>query len=292
MSQTAVKNNYIIKSQETDLMNRDSNGVAVFLDKGTNEYTRQPSRTTQTPAHSTTSHRTHGAVYKTYKIIAKKAYNFRCSLIKFYSGATQFFSWFIFWPLYNLLFKVEYHGRENLKGLKGPLIMISNHSRFYDSFIYRIIVGPFSRLLPMRFMAVIRFTDPFLNFVKKTGIIHFVYSLFGVFVIEIGLGLNKNLKRAKDILKNKGVVAMFPEGDLVYSGEVKMFRRGVSALALSNHTKVLPMHIKIKEGNLWKLRRGSIVVNIGKAHYLETHSTYEQLAEGLRQEVIELGKSN
>jgi 1-acyl-sn-glycerol-3-phosphate acyltransferase len=202
----------------------------------------------------------------------------------------QYLSWLIFWPTYNLLFKVEYHGRENLKNLKGPLIMVSNHTRFYDSFIYRIIVGPFSRLVPMRFMAVIRFTDPFLNFIKKTGIIHFVYSLFGVFVIEIGLGLNKNLKRAKDILKNKGVVAMFPEGDLVYNGEVKMFRRGVSALALSNHTKVLPMHIHIEGGNIWKLKRGSIVVSIGKAHYLETHSTYEVLAEGLRQEVIGLGK--
>jgi 1-acyl-sn-glycerol-3-phosphate acyltransferase len=141
-------------------------------------------------------------------------------------------------------------------------------------------------------MAVIRFTDPFLNFIKKTGIIHFIYSLFGVFVIEIGQGLNKNLKRAKDILKNKGVVAMFPEGDLVYNGEVKMFRRGVSALALSNHTKVLPMHIRIKEGKLLKLKRGSIVVNIGKVHYLETHSTYEVLAESLRQEVIELGKNS
>jgi 1-acyl-sn-glycerol-3-phosphate acyltransferase len=109
-----------------------------------------------------------------------------------------------------------------------------------------------------------------------------------VFVVEVGLGLNKNLKRAKDILKNKGVVAMFPEGDLIRSGEIGMFRRGVSALALSNHTRVLPMHIGIKEGNIWKLKRGSIVVNIGKAHYLETHRTYEELAEELRQEVIRL----
>ena len=277
MTQAVLKQNPIYKINKTETVRRDSNGVAVFLKKNTNHGASQNGVSSS-------------YFHTTYKALARKAYNFRCSLIKFYSGTTQFFSWFVFWPVYNLLFKVEYHGRENLKNLKGPLIMVSNHSRFYDSFLYRIIVGPFSRLLPMRFMAVIRFTDPFLNFIKKTGIIHFVYSLFGVFVIEIGLGLNKNLKRAKDILKNKGVVAMFPEGDLVYNGEVKMFRRGVSALALSNHTKVLPMHIKIKEGNIWKLRRGSIVVNIGKAHYLETHSTYEQLAEGLRQEVVALGK--
>lgn len=247
------KQNQIIKQNKPENIARDSNGVAVFLKK-----------------------------------VSKKLYNLRCSTIKFYSGTTQFFSWFIFWPLYNLFFKVNIQGRENLKNLKGPLIMISNHSRFYDSFVYRIIVGLFSRLVPMRFMAVLKFNDPFLNFVKRTGLIHFVYSLFGVFVVEQGLGLNKNLKRAKDILRNNGVVAMFPEGRLNRSEEILFFRRGVSALALSNHTKVLPMHISIKEGNLLKLRRGSLTVHIGKAHYLETHRTYEDLAEGLRQEVVEL----
>jgi 1-acyl-sn-glycerol-3-phosphate acyltransferase len=271
MSHIAIKNEQILKSNKTESTDRDSNGVAIFLKKF---------GITCTKICAYASNLT--------KKISKKLYNLRCSLIKFYSGTTQFFSWFIFWPTYNLLFKVKVNGRENLRGLTGPLIMISNHTRFYDSFLYRIIVGLFSRLIPMRFMAVVKFTDPFLNFVKKTGIIHFIYSLFGVFVVEQGLGLNKNLKRAKDILKNNGVVAMFPEGRLNRSNEILMFRRGVSALALSNHTKVLPMHISIKGGNLLKLRRGSIVVNIGKAHYLTTHSTYEDLAEELRQEVIEL----
>lgn len=262
MTQIAIKQNPILKANKTESLTRDSNGVAIFLKN---------------------------SARAAYKMAAKKLYNYRCSFIKLYSGIAQFFSWFIFWPTYNLLFKVKIHGRENLKGLKGPLIMVSNHSRFYDSFVFRIIVGLFSRLVPMRFMATLKFSDAFMSFVKKTGIIHFVYSLFGVFVVEQGLGLNKNLKRAKDILKNNGVVAMFPEGRLNRSKEILMFRRGVSALALSNHTKVLPMHINIKSGNIWKLRRGSITVNIGKAHYLETHSTYEQLAENLRQEVIELG---
>lgn len=224
-----------------------------------------------------------------YKKIVKRAYHIRCSIIKVYSGTTQFFSWFFFWPLYNSFFNIDISGREHLKGLSGPLIMISNHTRFYDSFLYRLIVGPFNfKMLPMRFMAVLKFSDPFMSFVKRTGIIHFVYSLFGVFVIEQGLGLNKNLKRAKDILKNNGIVAMFPEGRLNKGTEIAQFKRGVSALALSTHTKVLPMHIEIKEGNMKKFKRGSITVRIGKAHHLETHRTYEELADQLREEVIYL----
>lgn len=273
MTQIVTKQSNILKHNKTETIIHDSNGVAIFLKKfGIN--------CTKICAYAS----------KFTSRIFKKLYNFRCSLIKFYSGVTQFLSWFIFWPIYNLLFKVKIYGRENLRGLTGPLIMISNHSHFYDSFLYRIIVGLFSRLVPMRFMAVLKFSDPFMSFVKKTGLIHFIYSLFGVFVVEQGLGLNKNLKRAKDILKNNGVVAMFPEGRLNQSKEILMFRRGVSALALSNHTKVLPMHISIKGGNLRKLQRGSIIVNIGKAHYLTTHSTYEDLAEELREEVVKLGR--
>ncbi len=173
MSQTATRNNPILKNSATDLLSRDSNGVALFLDKGSLEYSRQGGQSSQQAAQGISaaqSSRSKAAAKAAGKSFARTAYNFRCSLIKLYSGLTQFFSWFVFWPTYNLLFKVEYHGRENLRNLKGPLIMVSNHTRFYDSFLYRIIVGPFSRLLPMRFMAVIRFTDPFLNFVKNSVI--------------------------------------------------------------------------------------------------------------------------
>ncbi len=215
-----------------------------------------------------------------WKKIYRKLNAFMCFSIKSYSATTQFFSWFLFWPLFNILFRVRIHGRENLRGLRSPLIMVSNHVKFYDSFLFRLAVGPFSRLLPMRFMAVNKFIDPFMNTMAKLGIVKFVYSLFGVFVIEQGLGLQRNLHRAKGIIKNKGIVAMFPEGRISRTGEVGMFKRGVTALALSTHTKVLPFGIKIKGRN--------ITINIGKAEYLPTGRTYEESAEDLREKVVGL----
>jgi 1-acyl-sn-glycerol-3-phosphate acyltransferase len=218
------------------------------------------------------------------RLVWKKLYRtlnkFMCFAIKSYSAITQFFSWFLFWPLFNILFKIKISGRQNLVGLKSPLIMISNHVRFYDSFLFRLAVGPFSRLLPMRFMGVNRFIDPFMNTMAKIGVVTFIYSLFGVFVIEQGMGLQKNLHRAKGILRNKGIVAMFPEGRINRTGEIAMFKRGVSALALNMRVKVLPMGIKI-EGR-------KININIGKAEYLETSKTYEELAEDLREKVRRL----
>lgn len=236
------------------------------------------------------------------RVLWKKIYRgsnqFMCHAIKAYAATTQFLSWFIFWPLFNLAFDLTISGRENLKGAHSPLIMIANHSRFYDSFLFRVAVGPFSRLLPMRFMAVIKFADPFLNLMRKIGVVQFVYGLFGVFVVEHGLGLQKNLHRAKGILKNKGIVAMFPEGRMVRKGEMSFFRRGVSALALSSHVPVLPLGIKITKNtdktvaskilSIFGLRKTKIEIRIGKIEQLQTGKTYEEHAADLRSKVQKL----
>lgn len=222
------------------------------------------------------------------KTLGAALYDLKCALIKIYARVTQFCSWFVIWPLMQIFFKISYHDRQNLKNLKTPLIITANHQRFYDAFLLRIVVGLFSNLLPMRFMATINFTDPFLRLVKKTGFIHFLYATTGVFTVERGLGLNKNLKRAKAILKNKGVVAMFPEGTMTKSGQLQQFKRGVSALALSSNTKVLPIAIKISKNTgftFFGLRRTKIDVKIGEARRMSTHRTYEELADELKVEV-------
>lgn len=236
---------------------------------------------------------------------------FMCLSIKMYTWVTQFFSWIILWPLFRIFFKIKVNGRENLRGLRAPHIIISNHSYFFDSFLFRIAMGSKINMLPMRFMAVNKFNSKRLNFLQKIGILPIIYSLFGVFVVEHGLGLNKNLKRAREIIKNGGNVAMFPEGHMNKQPEVALFRRGVSALALSTGAPVLPLAIRVSKSNSADISSGidgdadskgvasvwsrislwhkkTITINIGKSRYLETNHTYEELAEVLRKEVSEL----
>lgn len=223
-----------------------------------------------------------------FKKIWQILYDFKCAVIKVYSGVTQFFAWFILWPILRFRYKIRIHGRENLKNLKGPLIIAANHQRFYDAFILRLAIGfRGSSLLPMRFMADMNFSDSFLKTVKKTGIVHFLYASTGVFTVEHGLGLNRNLKRAKAILRNKGVVAMFPEGRMNSNGQLSMFKRGISALALSTNTKVLPIGIKItnKKRNPEHKGKPRIDVVVGEAKKFETNHTYEELADQLKAKI-------
>jgi 1-acyl-sn-glycerol-3-phosphate acyltransferase len=202
-------------------------------------------------------------------------------------------------PTFKLFFNFSVEGKSNLKGCSSPIIIIANHSRFYDAFLLGVALGPFSGLTPLRFMAVMKFDDMFLNFMKKIGMVQLTYGLFGgVFVVQHGLGLQKNLKRAKAIIKNKGIVAMFPEGRMNYNGKVGMFKRGISALALSTHAPILPIGIQITKNTdksvvnkLLRsagLRKTKIVMRIGKTQQLHTGKTYEEHADDLRQKVVKL----
>ena len=92
-----------------------------------------------------------------------------------FSKITQFFAWFIILALSRPFFKIEVRNRNNLKGVEAPAILISNHIRFYDSFLYRIAVGLWSPLAPLRFMGVKKFFSPVLNFFSKIGLIPLIY---------------------------------------------------------------------------------------------------------------------
>lgn len=177
-------------------------------------------------------------------------------MINVFTKISQFISWFFFKPLFSSLFKIHYTGRENIISLRGPLLIISNHIAFYDSFLFRIMPGLFSRLLPFRFMGVMKFRNPLLNFFVYTGIIPIIYAIFGVFVVVKGRGIEEGIKEAREIINNKGVVVMFPEGFTTEGVRIEEFKKGAAALALATQVPVIPVALR-KDG-------GNVYINIGK----------------------------
>jgi 1-acyl-sn-glycerol-3-phosphate acyltransferase len=214
-----------------------------------------------------------------FKKLRRVAHNYKDSVVKAYAWVVQILIWFILWPTLHARHQINVHGKENIRGLSGPLIIAVNHQRFYDAFLLRLAVGFYSPLLPLRFMGTIEFNDRFLKFVKMTGFVHFLYATTGVFVVHRGLGLNKNLVRAREIIRKGGVVAIMPEGKMNKNGEMSQFKRGIAALALSTNTRVLPVGIKISKGGGI---RGIVDIYFQSAEYLRTGETYENLAEELR----------
>ena len=164
-----------------------------------------------------------------------------------------------------------------------PLIIVSNHISFYDSFLFRL-VSSYSHL-PLRFMAVDAFQWPFLIFLGRIGFVKFVYSLFGVFVVFPGKGIEVNLKKPKEIISSGGVVVIYPEGHINDSDVLADFKKGAAVLALETGARVLPVAFRLKPNTLWRRQVG---VSIGKAFSLPKGCSHKTGTEILKKKVSEL----
>lgn len=201
---------------------------------------------------------------------------------KYVANVMQGFGTIFFRILFNTLFKIEITGKENISNEKGPVILISNHVVFFDSFIFHLFFAPNASLLPLRFMGVTKFENPVMNTLGKIGIVQLIYLLFGVFIVKQGEGLEKNLRSASEIVKRGGTVTIFPAGKLREDGTVGEFKRGAAALALTTNTPIIPIAIKrFRE----KGKRTRFSLNVGKKFFLENQQSYTEGTLVLQREV-------
>jgi len=175
---------------------------------------------------------------------------------------SQFLTWPIAYVYFHSIYHLRVNGRENLKKVISPFIIIVNHFSFVDSFLFRLILGFRTPHLPLRFMAVEHFNWRWLNFLSEIGVIPFLYGIFGVFVVVPGRGLEKNLERAKEIIAQKGNIVIYPEGKIVVDHTIAPFRSGSAVLAIETNTPVIPVSLRLGAKRLF---RKELVVNIGEA---------------------------
>lgn len=161
----------------------------------------------------------------------------------------------------------EIIGQENARDLNGPLLILSNHKSYWDPQLVNNAFPLNANLLPMRYMAK--------NQLFKYPGLNLLIIFLGAFKANSGFGFEKALEKPLEILKNKGIVIMFPEGkkcsdpNIICDG-----KKGAAALALLRSVSVLPIAIagQSKMG-LWKLLsfKSRIRIKIGKPFYLNDY---------------------
>ncbi|MFA6314784.1 MAG: lysophospholipid acyltransferase family protein [Candidatus Paceibacterota bacterium] len=199
----------------------------------------------------------------TFDIVGNRSHAQREKIINNFVKISQYITWPVLYVIFHILFRVTISGRENFQKVQRPFIIISNHISYYDSFLYRLILGLRTPHLPLRFMAVTKFDWRFLNILESIGIIEFIYSLFGVFTIVPGLGLNKNIAHAIEIIESGGNVVIYPEGQIhVPDGSGKAigpFKKGASVLTQMTGAPVIPVSFRVTHH--WFRKR--IKINVG-----------------------------
>lgn len=169
----------------------------------------------------------------------------------------------IFIPLTKLLFRADARGVGNVP-LTGPVILAPNHASNMDHFL----VGRFLKSRKVRFMAKSQmFKWP----------MWIIYSNGGVFPVRRGNGDEEAMKTAGIILKQNGLLLMYPQGSRSRSSSFEQTAKpGVGRLALGHGVPVVPVAIygsdKIRN---WKKLRlpPKIVVSFGEPIYFAKDPT-------------------
>lgn len=176
------------------------------------------------------------------------------------------------------MFPYKVIGRENVPE-NGGVILAVNHSSNLDPVMIGVSVPYPKRIM---FMAKAElFKNKFFAAVIKG---------LGAFPIQRGRGDIGAMKTAFEILKNEGIMLIFPEGGRVRKGQKRRAKPGVAAIAVRANAPVVP--VRIKNGYGW-MRKVTVVY--GEPMYFSgyegkklTADQTQELADKVLERIYEL----
>ena len=193
-------------------------------------------------------------------------------------------------------------GLENLRGVRGPLLVISNHIADVD-------VGFIQTALPARIRHKLATATggEALESLRSPGsdrsFFHRIYdrmqwtlgvALLNLFPLPRQAGFRKSFAYAGEAVDRGYSVLVFPEGRHTEDGKLRLFRTGVGLLANNLRIPVLPMRIdglfEIKKAGKKFAAPGKIRVRIGKPIQFAPETDPEEIARVLQRAVENLAE--
>ncbi len=204
------------------------------------------------------------------------------------------------WPATMFMARPIIRGREHLRGLDGPLLLISNH-------ITQVDIGFVLLALPWRYrhrLAVAMLGEMLQAMRHPPGDAGFwrrclerlsyflVVALFNVFPLPQQTGFRRSFAYAGECADRGLSILVFPEGRRTQDGNLSPFRAGVGMLAKNLALPVVPMRID----GLWEMkqkarriaRRGEVRVTVGEVFRFQTDADAEWIAAELERRMREL----
>jgi 1-acyl-sn-glycerol-3-phosphate acyltransferase len=136
----------------------------------------------------------------------------------------------LFWPLIKVLFRVKVTGKENIPK-NGGYIICPNHVSMADVFV---LLVPFK--CHIRYMGKEElFKNPILRVLLKA---------LGCFAVRRGKGDMESIEKACNILENRGVFGIFPEGTRYYGEKPSKGKTGAAMISMKTKAPLLPVSIR------------------------------------------------
>lgn len=197
------------------------------------------------------------------------------------------------WPATQILGHPKMIGRENLRGIRGPVLIVSNHVT------RRADMGLILLALPMRFrhwVAPAMSGETLQNmrrpprewfFAKRWAYqlgYWLVIALFNVFPLPQRSGFRESFRFAGESADRGYSILVFPEGEVNNSedGRMAAFQSGVGLLSENLRLPIIPMRLD----GVWKMKRegrrlahfGELTVRIGAPIVFSPDTPPEEIA--------------
>jgi long-chain acyl-CoA synthetase len=207
------------------------------------------------------------------------------------------------WPATQVLGHARIVGRENLRGLRGPILIVSNH------ITRRADIGLILAALPRRYrhrLATAMGGESLENmrrpprdwFFARRGAYQCGYwlatLLFNIFPLPQFSGFRESFRFAGESVDRGYSVLVFPEGEVNNSEDGRMapFQSGIGLLAENLGIPIVPMRLD----GVWQMKRehrrlariGEVTVRIGAPIAFPTETTPGELASRLESLVLSL----
>jgi long-chain acyl-CoA synthetase len=200
------------------------------------------------------------------------------------------------WPATQILGHPKIVGREHLRGLRGPLLVVSNH------ITRRADIGLIRAALPLRFrhrLAIAMGGESLQRMRRPPGEWFFakrwayqlgywlVTMLFNVFPLPQFSGFRESFRFAGESVDRGYSLLVFPEGEVNNSedGRMAAFQSGIGLLAENLSIPIVPMRLD----GVWQMKRerrrlahfGEITVHIGAPVTFPAGTPPEEIARRL-----------
>jgi long-chain acyl-CoA synthetase len=207
------------------------------------------------------------------------------------------------WPATYLLAAPRIRGRENLRGLVGPVLVVSNHVTYVDiGWILAALPAAFRHRLAtaMRAERIATMLRPppemgLLERLSERLSYFLVFALFNVFPLPRESGFRRSFAFVGDLADRGWNTLIFPEGITTPDGRLHPFRAGIGLLAEQLELPVVPLRLDglfdMKVENRIVHRPGKVRVSIGAPIQFPSNVDANEIARELERRVAALAWS-
>ncbi|HEX9760123.1 MAG TPA: AMP-binding protein [Candidatus Acidoferrales bacterium] len=205
-------------------------------------------------------------------------------------------------PLHRMMCWPRVVGRENVRGEKGPFLVISNHVTYLDaSFVVVALPRHIRRRLAVsmagEMLVAMRNPPEQWPWWKRTWevVLYWLMTgLFNVFPLPQYTGFRESFAFIGETADRGYSVLVFPEGRRTTDGKLSPFRAGVGLLAGRLGIPVLPVRLDglyaLKLSGKSSAPAGSVTVSIGKPVRFAPGTPADEITRTLEQAMESLGR--